>query len=267
MELTLGEMYREHETVHNPELFKYVVMIAHEDEDTEAECIGSGVLIGWQGRHLIASAAHCIRRNPRVLRGSDFYLRTDGRMGTSPPVRILTKWLHPTLDIGCLVVDEALGSELSQDQLLCGQVLSGPLHIIGYPACRIETNERLKEKTLVKSVFTTEIMEQNDDSIKLYYPEIGYRVEDERWLPEPYIEKPNGFSGGGCFGITSQTSELRVIGYRLVGIQCSWRESERWVKVVPIKYLVEGINVSNSLWQFSAFPRPFAENNATSKSS
>jgi Trypsin-like peptidase domain len=241
MELTLGGMYAEHETVHYPELFKYVMMIAHENEEDGSESIGSGVLVGWEGRHLIATAAHCIRRNPRVMRECDFYLRTDGRMGTSPPVRILAKWLHPQLDIGFLEVDEALNAEMGEDQLFCEKVQSGPLHIIGHPTCRIETNEQLKEKTSVKSVFSTEIIEQGDDSVKLHYPVIGYRVEGEQWVSRPFIETPHGFSGGGCFGITSQSAELRTIGYKLVGIQSSWHRGERWVEVVPIRHWVESV--------------------------
>ncbi len=155
MEQTLGEMYREHEAVHNPALSRYVVMIAHEDAETGNESIASGVLIGWEGRHLVATAKHCIQRDPRVLRESNFYQTIDNRMGTSPPVRILAKWMHPKLDIGWLEVDEALDAELNADQLFCGHVQAGPLHIIGFPACRMKTNEQRREKTLVKWQFVS----------------------------------------------------------------------------------------------------------------
>ena len=81
--------------------------------------------------------------------------------------------------------------------------------------------------------------------IRLHYPEIGFKVENEKWEPEPFIERPHGFSGGGCFGITSEIGELRVIGYKLMGIQCSWSEVGGGSKVVPIKHLVEKLPASS----------------------
>ena len=41
------------------------MMIVHEHEDTGTpNQIGSGVLVNMEGRHFVATAAHCIRRNP-----------------------------------------------------------------------------------------------------------------------------------------------------------------------------------------------------------
>lgn len=242
---TLSEMYTEHETIHYPELFKYVVLIAHEDEETGEESIGGGVLVAWEGRHLIVTAAHVIRKNPRVIREGNFYQLVNTRLATSPPVRILGKRLHDDFDIGYLEVNEKLGVELGRDQLHCGSVQSGALHVIGYPVCRITTNERLSEKTMFKSVFTSEITEQTDDAIRMPYPEVGYKVEDDQWVPGPYIERPHGFSGGGAFGITSAIDELRVIGYKLIGIQSCWDRVERWVEVVPIKHFVEAMQTGS----------------------
>ena len=53
--------------VHYPELFSRVTMIVHEDADTGAESIGAGGLVNMSGRHFVATAAHCIRWNPRVI--------------------------------------------------------------------------------------------------------------------------------------------------------------------------------------------------------
>ncbi len=64
----MGE-YDEFLNVHYPHIFTYNILIAHEDQDTGAESIDTGVLVGLRGRHLIATAAHCIKRSPRNARG------------------------------------------------------------------------------------------------------------------------------------------------------------------------------------------------------
>ena len=179
MEPTLDSIYWEHQKLHYPEMYKYVVMIAHENEDTGVESVGSGVNVRWGGRHLIATAAHCIRRNPRVMREDKFYEGRDGRFAASPPVRIIQRWTHPDLDIGFLEIGEALGEEMNEGQLFFGHIPNVPVHIIGYPVCRLQVDEQLKEKTLVKSVFATEVYEQTDSYVKLYYPVHGYRVEED----------------------------------------------------------------------------------------
>jgi len=92
---------------------------------------------------------------------------------------------------------------------------------VGYPVCRIEVDERRREKTLVKSVFGTIVIEQTETSLKLDYPKTGFRDEGGRWIEEPFIERPHGFSGGGCFGVSSDGGAVPVIGYKLVGIQSS----------------------------------------------
>ena len=150
--------------VHNKEIFKCVVIIAHEDEDMGNESIGSGVLIAWQGRHLIATAAHCIRRNPRVLRDTNFYHDDHNRMATSPPVRILGKWLHPTsgyrLSGGRRI--PRIGAEPRSTVLRHGAKRGVAHH---RPSGVPDRNRRAAEAemTLGKSVFTTEIIEQTDE--------------------------------------------------------------------------------------------------------
>jgi hypothetical protein len=34
---------------------------------------------------------------------------------------------------------------------------------------------------------------------------------------------------------------VRVIGYKLVGIQCAWHPAEEWVEVVPIQHWLDGV--------------------------
>ena len=237
--------YDEFVTVHNPNIFPYNVLLAHEDEDTGEESIGTGVMVGLGGHHLIATAAHCIRRNPRVMREDNFFINQYNKMATSPPVKILERWLHPDLDIGFLKVGEALGLEMNEGQLYCGLIKGGIegglLHVVGYPACRKEVNERLRDMTLVKSVFGSIVIEQTDSSLKLDYPKTGFRDEGGRWIEEPFIERPHGFSGGGCFGVNLSCGDVPAVGYKLVEIQCAWHPSERWVEVVPIRYWLDGV--------------------------
>src|SRR6185437_6525766 len=124
-------------------IFSYNILLAHEDEDDGTECLGTGVMVGIGGRHLIATAAHCIRRNPRVMRKGNFFLDRHYKMATRPPVKILDRWLHPYLDSGFLEVAEAMGPEMSEGQLHCDPLKKvgdegGQFYIVGYPVCRQE---------------------------------------------------------------------------------------------------------------------------------
>ncbi len=136
--------YDEFVGVHYPVIFEYVILIAHEDANG-IDCLGSGVKIAWGNRHFIATAAHCLKRTPRVIRDDKFCLTTENKVLTSPKTRILKSWMHDTLDVGCLEIDEALGAEMTEEQLHCNPVVDGFFHIIGIQTCRNEVNERLKD--------------------------------------------------------------------------------------------------------------------------
>lgn len=240
----MGE-YDEFVKLHYPNIFPCNILLAHEDEDDGTERVGTGVMVGMGRHHLIATAAHCIRRNPRVMREANFFINKHNKLDTSPQVKILGRWLHPTLDVGFLEVGEALGPEMNEGQLYCAPlkvgIEGGLLHIIGYPDCRQEFNERLREVTLVKSVFGTIVTDQTETSLKLDYPKTGFKFEDGQWAEEPFIKTPHGFSGGGCFGVSCPASDVPVVAYKLIGIQCAWHPSERWVEVVPIRHWLDGV--------------------------
>jgi hypothetical protein len=235
--------YDEITMIHYPNIFPFNILIAHENVDTGAECLGTGVIIVLGGHHLIATAAHCIKRNPRIMRESNFFMDKQSTMRSEPPVRILGQWLHPSLDIGLLEVGEALGPEMREDQLYTGNdaaaLRAGMLSVVGHPLCRTEVDEARKEITLVKSVFGSSIDDMTDDSLILGYPKTGFRMEGGKWIEEPFIATPHGFSGGGCFGVNA-SGEVPTIFYKLVGIQSSWHAGERWVKVVPIRHWLDG---------------------------
>lgn len=235
--------YEEITMIHYPNIFPFNILIAHEDVDFGDESIGTGVMVGLGGRHLIATAAHCIKRNPRVMRETNFFMDKQYKMRSEPPVRILGHCVHPRLDIGLLEVGEALGPEVREDQLYTGNdeaaLRAGMLSVIGHPGCRIDVDEARKEITLVKSVFGSHVTDMTDDWLKMDYPTTGFRMEGDKWIEEPFIATPKGFSGGGCFGV-SMSGEVPTILYKLVGIQSSWHPGERWVEVVPIRPWLEG---------------------------
>src|SRR5438270_3856158 len=112
-------VYTNFATNHLPALLKYAVAIAHEDDDGTA-CIGSGVFVTARGRHFIATAEHCIRRNPQVMVG-DFHL-IDDRIVARNPLRILASRSHASLDIGLLEVESPNQPELQQTQLCCDRI-------------------------------------------------------------------------------------------------------------------------------------------------
>ena len=58
---------------HLPELYQFIVAIAHEDDEGN-ESIGSGVLVNLNGRHFVATAKHCIEHDPRVIHRHFFML-------------------------------------------------------------------------------------------------------------------------------------------------------------------------------------------------
>ena len=134
---------------------------------------------------------------------------------------------------------------MNEGQLYCGPIKGGIegwlLQIVGYPVCRLEVDEQRKEMTLVKSVFGSIVSEQTETSLKIDYPETGFREEEGRWIEESFIERPHGFSGGGCFGVSNEGGTVPVIGYKLVGIQSSWSRDGRWVNVVPIRHWLDGV--------------------------
>ncbi len=120
----VGE-YDEFKDVHYPRLFPYVILLAHENEDDGRESLGSGVKIALGSHHLIATAAHCIKRNPRVIRDENFYITTENKIATSPRVRLLQSWVHDTLDIGWLEIGEALGAEMTEESCIASPAQRG----------------------------------------------------------------------------------------------------------------------------------------------
>jgi hypothetical protein len=64
-------------------IFSYNILLAHEDESDGTESVGTGVMVRLGERHLIATAAHCIRRNPRVMREQSFFINKQNKAAFS----------------------------------------------------------------------------------------------------------------------------------------------------------------------------------------
>ena len=237
--------YAEVEKRYLPDLYQFIVPIAHERDDG-SECIGSGILVNLSGRHFIATAKHCIQHDPRVIHSRFFMVEnqagTQARFETDRPIRILKRGWHPTLDVGFLEVAEALACEMTEDQLCFAKLTAGSVFVVGHPVCRIERLRERRELILNRCSFGTMVLEATEDCWKLEYPIAGLRAENGEWLPGEPFPEPYGFSGGGCFGISKTLrGELAVIEYKLLGIQSSWHEWERRVNVIPINQWFDGV--------------------------
>jgi hypothetical protein len=230
--------YADFEKKHLPNLYKFVIAIAHEDEHGK-ESLGSGVLINLNDRHFIATARHCIERNPRLIHDSFVMLgdrdRKNLRFQTDRSIPILKKDWHPRLDVGFLEIARTPGAAMTRDQLCFGKPVSGLLHVIGHPTSKLEWSDDKGELILNRCSFGTKKREIDDDLLKLEYPREGLRLDNGQWLKGQEFPDPKGFSGGGCFGVTkSFRADLQIIEYSLLGIQYAWNTVDA-VKVVPIR--------------------------------
>jgi hypothetical protein len=237
-------MYREFNTTYLPDLSRFVVPIFHEDE-YGTESLGTGVFVNILGRHFVASARHCIERNPRIMLGD--YRWTNNKAIAKRPVRIFRSALHATLDIGFLEIEPASQHELQAQQLFVGQVENGYLFVLGYPVSELVQNKVVGDICVTGWPFGTTVIEQTASVLRLAYPESGFTFDEARraFVTEPFPKTPKGFSGGGVFGVMKrQCSGLEVIEYKLVGIQHSWHPTERWMQAVPIRQWCDLVNRS-----------------------
>ncbi|HEV8063075.1 MAG TPA: hypothetical protein VGP68_24555, partial [Gemmataceae bacterium] len=154
------------------------------------------------------------------------------------PLRTIQADWHHSLDIGYLEIHDPGSEELSWDQLTNASVLQGQVHVVGYPTERVDLDLQRRVVLLGQNTFSTSVTEETPEYFKLNYPVAGTRYEESsgKWLPSQFPTTPDGFSGGGCFGVTkNQSGALDVIQYHLLGIQSCWMRSERYVKAIPIK--------------------------------
>jgi hypothetical protein len=224
---------KEFNDFHLPHLVQFVVPILWNPMNA-----GSGVLVDVQGRHFVASAAHCIQSNPLIqIYPTPINVRTPVETKTLRPRS--TDW-HKNVDIGYVEIEDPGSQALCWDQLsYAPELLTGQVHVIGYPKVNVKLDLRRREALFGLTTFSTSIIEATPDYLKLRYPVHGsrYDVASRTWIPAQFPETPHGFSGGGVFVVTkARIGGLEVVQYKLVAIQSRWMESERYVKAVPIAW-------------------------------
>jgi hypothetical protein len=214
-----------------PDLLRYVVPIVWNPLN-----LGSGVLVRVNGRHFVASAAHCIRERPHAL-VFNAQVNLSQHVETRE-VRILQAGWHDRLDIGYLEIEDPRTPELEWNQLSSGRIVGGFVHVIGFPSALLQLDLNRREASLAQGTFSTSLIEETDEHLKFNYPRKGSRYDpaSEDWLPSEFPSTPKGFSGGGCFGVTMEAiGGIEVVRYFLIGIQSCWLSSGRYIKAIPIK--------------------------------
>lgn len=206
-----------------PDLFNYVVPILNANKE-----LGSGVLVNFQGRHIVATARHCIENKPRVFLPVS-RIRPDDPTSTQQ-IRIVRTEFHETLDIGFLEIEDPGGSEVGSHQLCKDRISDKMVHVIGFPSVKAFVDWPNNNVSVLGGSFGTTLLEEADEFLKFDYPKVGGKFDPTQngWTPSAFPETPEGFSGGGCFSVTvGTTSGVQIIEYKLHGIQCSWSEYGR----------------------------------------
>jgi hypothetical protein len=224
---------KEFNELHLPHLLRYVVPILWNPVN-----VASGVLVDIQGRHFVASAAHCITNRPLVqICPAPLNLHTPVETRTLRPLRV---GCHDDLDIGYLEIDDPGREAVGWNQLsYSSELLTGQVHVVGYPTAHAQLDLKSREAILGINTFSTSIIEATSEHLKLSYPVQGssYDVRSGTWIPCQFPRTPHGFSGGGVFVVTKATlGGLDIVQYKLAGIQSCWMESERYVKAIPIDW-------------------------------
>lgn len=221
---------------HLPHLLRYVVPILWNPLE-----LGSGVLLTIQGRHFVASAAHCIQSNPLIqIMPTSPNLLASVETKTLRPIR--SGW-HEDYDIGWVeIVDPACESVGWEQMFYSPDLFTGQVHVLGYPNSELRIDIQKKESLFGLCTFSTGVIEAMPDYLKLHYPVTGSKYDEAlgAWSPCAFPTTPKGFSGGGVFAVTkSVVGALEVYQYKLVAIQSCWLERERYVKAIPITWLCD----------------------------
>ena len=223
---------------HLQALKRYVVIIAHKNKKGQ-ECIGSGVSVCIGGKHLVATARHCVERDPRLLPDKGGWLINDRFHVPRWPGIVDRRW-HDTLDIAFVELESACDLELQEGHLSSERILRGSVYVIGHPIKQVHKFPERQELHISRCCIGIKPLEQTADVLKFDYEAEGVRQMSEiEWRTEPVPDAP-GLSGGGIFGVANpSTGGILSIQYKLFGIQYEWHEGERWINAVPIKPWVD----------------------------
>jgi hypothetical protein len=223
-------------------IVSHTVGILHRNADTGAVAMGSGVLVEIANRLFVATAYHCIEDEPVIL--------VDG-MGVdtvnlpTAHVRILDRGGDPQLDIGFLeletgkkIVTEDEHKPCSVSQcILYPEPVNQVFHLTGCPSFDRTVGQRTISQYL--SVFAGTVVEMDEDNL---YFEFGNQLHHYNPATDTEeamaVDSPQGFSGGGCWGITkSKDDELYDPSKTclLLAIQSGWMRSSRRCRAPLIK--------------------------------
>jgi hypothetical protein len=202
------DLYREFSTHHLPKLTNYVVAVV--SDGNNGPDAGSGTLVNVGGRHFVATAAHCIGRNTRVLAST-----RPLSPGLSAEVRALTvirtgKMESETPDVGYLEIEDPKRPEVQWDQLSDERIVEGLIHIVGLPRVLDQIDKARREFSFGLGVFGSTLLEETDDYLKFAFPEKGtrYNPDTHQWEDSLFPPHPRGFSGGGCFGVSRREGSV-----------------------------------------------------------
>lgn len=223
---------------HLQALKRYVVIIAHKDKKGE-ECIGSGVSVCIGGKHLVATARHCIEHDPRLLPDNGGWLINDLFHVPKWP-RIVDRRWHDALDIAFIELESGCDLELQEGHLSSQKIIGGSVYVIGHPVSRLRRLPERQEVHIDRCCIGITPIEQTADVLKFEYERDGVRqVTEHEWHTEKIPDAP-GLSGGGVFGVANpSTGEILSIQCKLFGIKYEWHEGERRINAVPIQRWLE----------------------------
>lgn len=226
-----------------PTVFSYTIPIFSKNEDNSPQ-IAAGVLVKVADKLLVATAAHCIAKDPVVLPEKEFFIPPD-----PGGVAIIAREIDKKLDIGLLELreDDAFKA-LCKSCCLLGQVSLAPIpkggmcHVVGFPNHARKLSGRTYE--VVKQGFGSVYQEQEGDFFMFPYPEKGWThgVGTNEYEPADFHPTPHGFSGGGCWAfLRPQPEEMFVPEkhIKLMAVQSAWWAKRRVVQCVPIRCWLE----------------------------
>ena len=212
----------------------------------ELKAHGTGVLILYEDKHFLISAAHVLEDkfiNEIVIQTSDNSLRELG-----PHQKVITS-LHETtnrdddkIDVGVIIfLDSETLNDLKDNYDFLNYQKTVPNHIpnkddfnyiiLGYPEVKTKVDPLNKEIESQIFIFFTKISEfiffekygcNKEDHIFIDFPKKLEKLNEENKIEKIY--RPEGISGCGLWYLSQDTSTgLKKIDYSLIGIMIEYR--------------------------------------------
>ncbi|MEQ8853588.1 hypothetical protein [Gimesia sp.] len=247
-------------SVSSESIFKAVspYTVAMIDIKARPKELSSGTLVQIENRMFIATCKHNIPQNPEKrlwILPSEPENVADGMIGFTSIKR------HPILDLGLLEVDsESLHDYLPKKSCCkleqvriagCGRA-NKTITLCGAPTqfAKGDGTEINPQKTLIMGFSSVPYTPQEfpnvpntshdaDQEIDIFYeyPEQGFRHDNNEELD---LEHPEGFSGGGIWDQGFTEREMwNPSNAKLIGIQSSWFEPERYARGIQIKHWLD----------------------------